>query len=78
MDTKTENEWLMLLKSVPDNIFILFFEDNPEKRYVAWDFNDDNYRGTPLITDQAVDTYPEYDNETKNRLTAMRLNNIKI
>jgi hypothetical protein len=43
MDTKTENEWLMLLKTVPDDIFILFFEDNPNMRYVAEDYEPDSY-----------------------------------
>jgi hypothetical protein len=40
---KTENEWLMLLKKVPDNVFMLFFEDNPEMRYVAEDYEVDEY-----------------------------------
>ena len=35
MNTKQENEWLMLLKTVPYNIFELFFDDNPELRYLA-------------------------------------------
>ena len=38
MKEKTMNEWLMLLKTVPDNVFIEFFSDNPEMRYVAEDY----------------------------------------
>jgi hypothetical protein len=36
---KTESEWLMLLKQVPDNVFMAYFEDNPEMRWVAHDFS---------------------------------------
>jgi len=39
MKEKTMNEWLMLLKTVPDNVFIEFFADNPEMRYVAEDYD---------------------------------------
>jgi len=39
MKEKTMNEWLMLLKTVPDNVFIEFFADNPEMRYVAQDYD---------------------------------------
>ena len=39
MKEKTMNEWLMLLKTVPDNVFIEFFSDNPEMRYVAEDYD---------------------------------------
>ena len=38
MKEKTMNEWLMLLKTVPHNVFIEFFSDNPEMRYVAEDY----------------------------------------
>ena len=39
MKEKTMDEWLMLLKTVPDNVFMEFFSDNPEMRYVAEDYD---------------------------------------
>jgi len=39
MKEKTMNEWLMLLKTVPHNVFMEFFSDNPEMRYVAEDYD---------------------------------------
>ena len=43
-----ENAWLMMLKRVPDNIFMLFFEDNPEMRYVAFDYEPIDEEGLRL------------------------------
>jgi hypothetical protein len=37
---RTDKEWMMLLKQVPDNVFIDFFEDNPEMRYVAEEYEE--------------------------------------
>ena len=54
----------MLLKTVPDNIFMLFFEDNPEMRYVAHDYSDIEWRlqwtdhlWLPLLTKEPIKQY---------------------
>lgn len=60
MDTKTENEWLMLLKTVPYSIFELFFDDNPELRYLAGD------------TDEMLYLSPEERAEMQHKINVRR------
>ena len=44
---KEKIDWPMMLKKCPDNEFMAFFEDNPEMRYVAED-----YEGYPYLTSE--------------------------
>ena len=64
MKEKTMNEWLMLLKSVPDNVFIEFFSDNPEMRYVAEEYEVFTYSD---LKDIFEETKKEWDQQNKDK-----------